>query len=70
MISNALRGRARVEDYSKVSNIASDDVYTKGYVEIKQMILLLRLLENHAYVKVTEQHGEQEARCAKPAEKE
>lgn len=69
MIASVICERARIEDYSKVSNIATDEVYTEVSVEIKQMILLLRLLANHIYAKVTEQHGEQRFEDAKPAEK-
>lgn len=38
-----------IEDYSKVTNVVTDVVYTQNYEEVKQMNILLQLLAEHTY---------------------
>lgn len=64
LIADSLGDSARIEDYSKVDNIASDAAFTEEFVETKQMIILLRLLGNSVYGNVIE-HKEGEEIKAK-----
>jgi hypothetical protein len=45
-----------VENHSKVTNLMEDTVYTTEYKDIKQQIILLRLLTKIAHTKEVEEH--------------